>query len=66
MHNEQLAIERKNMQDQINALKTKLQNMHIDFAKCAETNISPCFFCANDETCNGVPEDCKFVWAEHM
>lgn len=39
--------------------------MHSDFAKCAKENISPCFFCVNDEICNGIPEDCDFVWMPH-
>jgi hypothetical protein len=43
-------------------LESKLAAIEADFAKCAKDNISPCFFCANDETCTGNSEDCKFKW----
>ena len=45
--------------------ETKFKTMQDDFAKCAKENISPCFFCANDETCSGESKDCRFVWGEH-
>lgn len=44
--------------------ESKLSAMEFDFAQCAK-GTSPCFFCANDETCNGDPNDCKFKWQEH-
>lgn len=58
-------LERTAMQEQIDALETKLNNIHSDFAKCAKGNISPCFFCANDETCDGRPTNCNFKWQGH-
>ena len=45
--------------------ETKFEAMQADFAKCAKEGVSPCFFCANDETCNGTSKDCNFVWSEH-
>lgn len=64
MQHEQLALERKNMQEEIDNLKSMLKNMEADFVKCAH-GISPCFFCANDDTCTGCPKDCDFVWKNH-
>lgn len=58
-------LERTAMQEQIDALETKLNNIHSDFAKCAKNNISPCFFCANDEICDGCPTNCNFKWKSH-
>lgn len=61
---EQLAIERKNTQEEISNLKSMLKNMQSDFAECAR-GISPCCFCANDETCGcSNDKDCNFVWAD--
>jgi len=60
MHNEQIAIERQSMQDEILRLKTMLQDMETDWAECARTGKSQCFFCAYDDTCDG--RDCNFVW----
>jgi hypothetical protein len=65
MHNELFAMERQAMKERINELETMFYNMHADFAKCARGNISPCFFCANDNTCTGCPKDCNFVWEKH-
>ena len=46
-------------------LETMLKDMESDFAECAR-GVSPCFFCANDETCNcSDDKDCKFVWKPH-
>ena len=53
------------MEERINNLEMMLKSMQADFAKCAKDNISPCFFCANDEMCNGCPENCNFVWNKH-
>ena len=46
-------------------LESMLRDMESDFAECAR-GVSPCFFCANDETCN-CPENanCNFVWQPH-
>ena len=60
---EQLAIERKNMQDKINELETMLKDIESDFAECSRTGKSPCFFCAHDDTCDG--RDCNFKWQPH-
>lgn len=49
----------------VELLSTRINAMHADFAKCAKEGISPCFFCANDEKCNGLPKDCNFVWNPH-
>ena len=51
--------------EQNNNFESQLAAMEADFAKCAKDNISPCFFCANDETCNGFPKDCEFKWIPH-
>ena len=63
MHNEQVAIERQNMQNEISKLTTMLHDMEADLAECARTGKSPCFFCANDDTCDG--RNCNFVWQPH-
>ena len=63
MKYEQEARERQNMQDEIDNLKTMLKDMEADFAECARTSKSQCFFCANDDTCDG--RDCQFVWQPH-
>jgi hypothetical protein len=65
MHYELPAIEREAMRERINELEAMFEDMHSDFAKCARGNISPCFFCANDKTCNGCPENCNFIWEKH-
>ena len=66
MHHEQLAMERQAMRERINELETAFKNMHSDFAKCAKGGISPCFFCENDEICNGCPENCNFKWHSNV
>ena len=65
MQHELFAMERQAMKDRINELETMFKDMEADFAKCAKGNISPCFFCANDNLCPGCPKDCNFVWAKH-
>ena len=65
MQHELYAMERQAMRDRIDELETMFEDMHSDFARCAKGNISPCFFCANDEMCNGCPDNCKFVWNRH-
>lgn len=57
------AMERSGMIEEIANLRAQLANMQSDFAQCANGK-SPCFFCANDDTCESENE-CSFVWAEH-
>lgn len=66
MKYEQEARVRQGMESRIKELETMLKDITSDFAKCAKDNISPCFFCANDETCN-CPADanCNFKWKPH-
>lgn len=65
MHHEQLAMERQAMREQINNLETMLKAIKSDFAKSAR-GISPCFFCAKDDSCQCVDDKkCDFVWNEH-
>lgn len=66
MYHEQEARTRKGMEDKISNLEILLKSMQSDFAKCAKDNISPCFYCANDEKCNGEPCNCNFIWAKHV
>jgi hypothetical protein len=66
MHHELPAMERQAMRNRIDELENMFKNMQSDFAKCAKDNISPCFFCANDETCSGCPKTCNFVWNKHI
>ena len=54
-----------NNMEQPNNFESQFIAMEADFAKCAKDNISPCFFCANDETCTGIPENCQFKWQSH-
>jgi hypothetical protein len=63
MQHEQAAMERQNMLDKIHSLEAMLHDMEVDFAECARTNKSPCFFCAHDDTCDG--RDCNFKWQSH-
>ena len=65
MHHEQEARTRKGMEERIENLNSMLKAMQSDFAKCAKDNISPCHYCANDETCSGNPQDCNFIWNKH-
>ena len=66
MQYEQLALERKHTQEQINNLKEMLKNMESDWAECARTGKSPCFFCAHDDTCECTNDaDCNFKWQPH-
>ena len=60
MQHEQSAIERQNLLNEIHRLNTMLHDIETDFAECAKTGKSPCFFCANDDTCDG--NNCNFVW----
>ena len=46
--------------------EAKFKAMQSDFAKCAKEDISPCFFCANDDTCTCTNDaDCNFKWQPH-
>ena len=66
MDYEQIAMERKNMNEEINRLQTMLKDMEADFAECARTGKSYCFFCANDDTCTCTNDaDCNFKWQSH-
>lgn len=58
------AMERRGMLDKIATLESQINAMESDFARCA-IGISPCFFCANDNTCTGTTEKCKFKWNKH-
>lgn len=64
MLHEQLAMERQQTREIIDSLQTQLKDMHADFEKCAH-GVSPCFFCAKDDTCSGCVQDCDFVWLPH-
>lgn len=50
-------------EEQIANLMKALKDMESDFAECARTRKSPCFFCGNDDTCDG--QSCDFVWQPH-
>ena len=63
MKYEQEARERKGMEDKIQELRSMLKHMETDWAECARTGKSPCFFCAHDDTCDG--RDCNFKWQPH-
>lgn len=65
MGHELPAMERQGMRNEISILKTQRKDMESDFAKCAKSGISPCFFCANDQGCDGNPETCNFKWKTH-
>lgn len=64
MLHEQLARERQNWADEVSSLKAQLNAMESDFAQCAK-QVSPCFFCAKDDTCDGNTETCNFKWKSH-
>ena len=63
MHHELEARSRKALEEQIDNLNKNLKDMESDWAECARTGKSPCFFCSNDDTCDG--RDCDFVWQPH-
>ena len=65
MHYGLQMLERTELEERVHTLETKFNDMHSDFAKCAKGNISPCFFCENDEICNGCPDNCNFKWQAH-
>ena len=66
MKYEQEAMEKKGMEEAIKELRSMLQNMESDWATCARTGKSPCFFCALDETCECTNDaDCQFKWQPH-
>lgn len=63
MHHELEARTRKALEEQVENLNKHLKDMESDFAECARTRKSPCFFCANDDTCDC--QTCNFVWQAH-
>lgn len=50
-------------EEEIKTLTKHLKDMESDFAECARTRKSPCFFCTNDDTCDG--QVCNFNWLPH-
>ena len=65
MRHELQAMERQAMAERINELESMLKAMQCDFAKSAR-GISPCFFCAKDDSCQCVDDKkCEFVWEKH-
>ena len=66
MHHELEARTRQALEEEIETLKKHLKYMASDFAECARTGKSPCFFCANDATCMCTNDaDCRFKWQPH-
>ena len=66
MLHEQLAIERHNKKEEIDNLNKMLRDMESDWTECIRTGKSPCFFCANDDTCTCTNDaDCNFKWQPH-
>ena len=66
MLHEQLAMERKNHAEELDKLKKMLEDIESDWRECSRTGKSPCFFCANDETCECTNDvDCNFKWQPH-
>lgn len=54
-----------NNEQEVMKLKAMLEDMESDFLQCAQGK-SPCFFCANDETCECTNDkDCNFKWQPH-
>ena len=57
------AMERQNMLAQIEDLKQKLHDIETNWRECARTGKSPCFYCANDDTCTCTDDtECCFKW----
>ena len=63
MHHELQALERQGMLEKINSLQVMLKDMESDFAECARARKSPCFFCANNDSCDY--QSCNFKWIPH-
>lgn len=63
MHHELEARGRLAMEETINDLQQKLRDIQADFAECARTRKSPCFFCIKNEACDY--QSCNFVWKKH-
>ena len=53
----------KSLAERLERHEDLLKAMEADFAECAKTGKSPCFFCANDDTCDG--KSCNFKWQPH-
>ena len=60
---EQEALEYQSILRQTNNLETMLHDMESDFAECARTRKSPCYFCVNQNTCDF--QNCNFKWKSH-
>lgn len=58
-----ITFDEKYVEEKIKEFKSMLHDMESDWAECARTGKSPCFFCANDDTCDG--RDCQFKWQPH-
>ena len=66
MTHELEARERQDMLEEIDILNHRLSEMEADWRECARTGKSPCFYCANDETCACTNDaDCNFKWQAH-
>ena len=63
MQHELEARTRQGMEEEVSNLKKMLKDMESDFAECARTRKSPCFFCGNDDNCDC--KSCDFVWQPH-
>lgn len=57
------ALEKQGMITEINRLKQQIVDMESDWRTCARTGKSPCYYCANDDTCTCTYDaDCNFTW----
>lgn len=63
MRYEQEARTREAMEEKLRNLRAMLKDIESDFAECARNDVSPCFFCANDDICDC--EKCNFKWKPH-
>lgn len=66
MYNENEANAWNDAMNEVNTLQAMLHDMESDWAECARTGKSPCFFCAHDDTCTCTNDaDCDFKWQPH-
>ena len=63
MYNENEANAWNDAMHEIKRLEKMLHDMESDFAECARTGKSQCFFCGHDDNCDG--RDCQFKWQPH-
>jgi hypothetical protein len=63
MHYELEARTRKALEEHVDILMKNLKDMESDFAECARTRKSPCFFCTNNDVCDF--QNCNFKWKSH-